>query len=326
MDRHKHLNLCIVGCGDIATYHARYLRGKTGLWFYNRTKENAISMNRKFHGSGVFNDFQDVLDNQQIDAVILCTPPELHCEQTIAALTHRKSVLVEKPMCISMEETANFLEAEQQTGDQFVMVAENYLYKPSLDRIKELIDGEGFGSLRKIHVKIGYRETTNGWRKNYGALLECGIHFISLITEIIGDTEPDEILAEFPNWTEGKAERTSTVRMIYPGGQTGELNFSWEKFSLPKGLLHVSRIDCENGKIYFESNGLFILTDLGGRKLITFPGIADLTGRKAMMEDFLACLSGTRNKPRSTPEKAARNLKIIFRAYQSQNIPIQITE
>jgi len=320
----KLFNVCIVGCGEIAATHAKNLYGKANTWFFSRTLESAIRMNLKLKGAGVFQNYCDVLTDQNIQAVIICTPPKFHKEQAVAALENGKSVLVEKPMCLTLHEIDSIREAESRNQGAFLMVAENYIYKPSLKRILELIEKGDIGQIRNICMKIGYLERKGGWRDRYGALFECGIHFISQISAMMNNLKPEEVIAEFPNWTTGDPERTSIVRMKYPSGKSGELHFSWEQPSLPKGVFQLSWIEGYSGKTYFESNGIFICSGKGTKQRIIFPSFSDITGRKTMIADFINCLLDSKKKPEADLENAARNLDIVFRAYQSQNIPIKI--
>lgn len=320
----KEINICIVGCGEIAATHAKNLYGKANTWFFSRTVESAIRMNLNQKGAGVYRNYRDVLTDPNIRAVIICTPPEFHKDQTVAALNSGKSVLVEKPMCVTREEVNSIREAESCNQGTFVMVAENYLYKPSLKKLLELVVQGDIGQVKKICMKIGYVEPKGGWRDRYGALFECGIHFVSQISALMDSYEPEQVIAEFPNCTNGNPERTSIVRMKYPSGKSGELHFSWDQPSLPKGILQLSWLEGGTGKIYFESNGVFICSGKGTRKKFIFPSLRDLTGRKAMIEDFFECLIDSERKPKADLENAGRNLEIVFRAYQSQNIPVKI--
>jgi predicted dehydrogenase len=110
--------------------------------------------------------------------------------------------------------------------------------------------------------------------------------------------------------------------MQYAEGATGTLAFSWEIPSAAKGL-RLSRIYGSDGSVAFESNGLFI-AQFGRRRAIRFPGVRDLSGSRAMFDDFLTALAQGR-APRFTLAAARRDLELIERAYASAGITPPLT-
>jgi hypothetical protein len=108
----------------------------------------------------------------------------------------------------------------------------------------------------------------------------------------------------------GKAERHSVVRMVYADGVVAELQYSWQTPSITKGIFQHSYLEGDEGRITFESNGLYILPRL------VFPGLKDLMGYEAMTADFMACLRNRSLQPYSDFVRAKRDLGIVFDAYR----------
>ena len=88
--------VCIVGCGAISRIHAKQLRGKVDLYFVSRNMERALALSKSYGGRGVYRNYEETLESD-IDAVVLCTPPDLHAEAVKDALFAKKHVLVESP-------------------------------------------------------------------------------------------------------------------------------------------------------------------------------------------------------------------------------------
>ena len=105
--------VCLVGCGGIGRLHAKNRSRLAQVFFYSRSWSSAARFQEEFAGGGIFDDFEAVLKEPQIAALVLASPPEYHKEQTIAALQAGKSVLVEKPLCID----AAGLDEIQQAAD-----------------------------------------------------------------------------------------------------------------------------------------------------------------------------------------------------------------
>ena len=168
------------GCGAIGQMHARNL-AKRGveLVFHNRTRSKADDFGRRFGGK-VSGEFQALVSG--CDAVVIATPPEQHTQQVLTALAAGKPVMVEKPLCANSEELARIeAAAESAPAGAFVLVAENYYYKPSLALMRETIAWDGIGAVQSMHVKKLTLQKADGWKAAYGALLEGGIHFVALV-------------------------------------------------------------------------------------------------------------------------------------------------
>ena len=303
--------ICLVGCGNIGALHARNFVGRTDLFFCSRSWQSARLFQKKFLGRGVIADFEAVL-NSDVDAVLIATPPEYHTEQIIQSLQAGKAVLVEKPLCISVEEVAQIETVLGQVENPLLMVAENYYYKPSLFYMKQLIRMGMIGDVQSVAVKKLTTQKATGWKNAHGALLEGGIHFVALIADLF-DVPLVDIEAVFPGYISGEAERHSVTRLTYESGAVAELNYSWNTPSVTKGVFQHSKIEGTKGSITFESNGIYVWHS--GAALPVIPGLRDLMGYGRMTQDFLACVNDRSLEPYSNFERAKRDLEIVFRAY-----------
>ena len=303
--------ICILGCGRIGALHARNLRGRAALYFCSRSRRSAQKFYTAFHGRGIFGDLHAVLESD-VEAVVVASPPDRHKDQVVALLAAGKAVLVEKPMCVSPEELAEIEAALERVESPLLMVAENYYYKPSLARLKHMIARGDIGEVRSVSIKKLTAQQARGWRRAHGALLEGGIHFIALISELF-DAAPEKVEAVFPGHSGRGAERESVLRMVYDNGACGELHYSWQTRSWAKGVFQHSHVEGTRGRLVFESNGLYICRR-GFR--IALPGLKDLMGYRAMTDDFMACLHNRTREPHSNFARAKRELQIAFEAYR----------
>ena len=130
--------ICLVGCGTIGRLHAKNLVGKVELSFHSRTRASAEALSRQCGGGPVFASYAEVLDSA-VDAVLICSPPDAHRPQVVAALAAGKGVLVEKPLCATEEDLAAIGAAAATHPDSLLMIAENYYYKPVLKLLKWII-------------------------------------------------------------------------------------------------------------------------------------------------------------------------------------------
>jgi len=309
--------VCLVGCGGIGRLHAKNLSRLAQVFFYSRSRSSAARFQEEFAGGGIFDDFEAVLKEPQIAALVLASPPEYHKEQTLAALQAGKSVMVEKPLCIDAAGLDEIQQVLEKHPELFLMVAENYYYKPSLALLKQLLAQGWIGELKSVAVKKVFSQEAGGWKSGYGALLEGGVHFVALLSDLF-DAAPVRVEAEFPGLQPGQPERHSITRLQYPGGAVAELEYSWNTRSLTKGVFQHSYIRGEHGRITFESNGIYVWLNAEKKKRLYLPERGDLMGYHGMSRDFIACLGDPSRTPYSDFHKARRDLQIIFTAYKSQ--------
>jgi len=311
-------NICIAGCGTIGSLHAKNLSDTSNLTFFSRTQQSAETLNRKYLGNGIFTKFEEVIASPKIDAVVISSPPEFHKDQVISAIDAGKFVLVEKPMCISLSELEE-IEKAVHDNQRRLMVAENYYYKPSLKAIKILLNENCIGEITGLSIRKEFTQPSAGWKKKYGALLEGGIHFIALISDIL-DRSPQSVEAEFPGPEASAPERTSVIKLTYDKTIQAVLRYSWETASLTKGVFQHSSIVGTQGKIVFESNGIYIVTGTGVNRRLSFPGFSDISGHMAMTHDFIECLNDPAKTPYSNFSKTKRDLEIVFDAYRQGGV------
>ncbi|MDE2660914.1 MAG: Gfo/Idh/MocA family oxidoreductase [Acidobacteriota bacterium] len=304
--------VAIVGCGRIARVHAANLAPHARLAFTSRSSASARALAARFSGEALAG-FEEALERPGITAVAICSPLEYHATQTVAALEAGKSVLVEKPMAQSRTEVDAIGRALAGRPPGSLMVAENYLYKPSLGRLGGWLPE--IGPLRRVRVSKLTRQQPSDWRVGHGALLEGGIHFVALLGAIVG-TEPEAVRADFPGGSE--PERHARLELEYPSGVRAEVRYGWDTPALPGGILQHSVVEGEGGRIVFESNGLYLWSRAGRGIRLRVGPFADLMGFGAMARDFLRSVRNPARRPRSDFEIARRDLEIVFRAYDTR--------
>ncbi len=315
----------LIGCGRIGQVHAANLQKRAQLVFCSQSGISAQRLQSKFGGT-VCNDINQMLGMDDVAAVVIATPPHMHVAQVIECLQAGKSVLVEKPLCTSMAQVeAIERAAEVAPPGCTVMVAENYYYKPSLLAMKALIADGRLGRLRRLQVSKLTRQVDDGWKSNFGALLEGGIHFVALISDLVdaalasesdGLVLPTAVEADFPTRVASDGiERNSMTTIHYDGDVKARLHYAWDVPSLLRGTFQHSRVEGDAGRIVFESNGLYMYHGAGFSKRMRGPQLGDLMGYGAMTSDFLACVSDPERRPYSDLARARRDLAIVFAAY-----------
>ena len=312
--------ILIVGAGWAAGLHARLLakhRREVELYFWARRSAPARALAARRGGECIEGEWTDAVADERITAVFITTPPDTHLEIALAALGAGKDVIVEKPAFL---DTAAF-DAVQGAADRAgrrVMVAENYLYKPLLGAIRNVIRAGVLGQVRIVAIDAVKHQVATGWRADParaggGALFESGIHWVAML-DGLGLTIR-RARAFFPD-APGGHERSVVFVAEYEEGATGVLTHSWEVPGLLRGL-RLSRIYGTRSSLLFESNGLFLLR---GHRRLSFPGLSDMLGYRAMLRDFIEALS-TGGEPKFTLADARRCIAMINNVYTDDGPP-----
>jgi len=312
------VRLAVLGCGQAAVLAARALRGVRGVTcaYASRESERAARFARKL-GGRAFGSYAEALHSPDVDAVFVATPPASHFELAQRALECGKSVVLEKPPTLRSSELDALGRAARLVGRR-VMVAENYYYKPLARALRELI-GEGVvGDLLFVHVNALKAQRTAGWRSDPelaggGALFEGGIHWVDLLANLGPRVERVEGFLPGVNGTP-TVDRSVFAVFRYATGAVGTLSYSWETKSALRGL-RLSRVYGREGSIAFESNGLFVAT-WGRARRLAFPGLRDISGRRAMWADFVPALREDR-EPQYDLRHAQRDLELVEAVYAS---------
>lgn len=115
--------LGIVGCGFIANckhlVSLKELKDRVKLVaFCDIIEERAVKAAREYgdEAAKVYTDYRELLKDESIDIVHVCTPNVSHCEISCAAMEAGKHVMCEKPMAINTQEARAMLETAKKTG------------------------------------------------------------------------------------------------------------------------------------------------------------------------------------------------------------------
>lgn len=144
------------------------------------------------YGGRVYSSYDELLEDESVDAVYVPLPPALHFEWGEKALRAGKHLLMEKPFTTSLQETERLLTL---AAEKRLAVHENYmfLYHSQLAAIQKMIADGSLGEIRLYRMSFGFPMRGQGdFRYNKalggGALLDCGGYPVRLALELLGDT------------------------------------------------------------------------------------------------------------------------------------------
>ena len=158
----KKINIAIVGLGFGAEFIPIYLRHPNAN-MYAICQRNKESLNKTGDTFGIekrYTDYDELLQDSNVDAVHINTPIPDHAAQSIKALKAGKHVACTVPMATSVEECRQIVELVKETGLTFMMM-ETVVYAREFLFMKELYDKGELGKLQ--FLKASHQQDMDGW-------------------------------------------------------------------------------------------------------------------------------------------------------------------
>lgn len=188
----------LVGAGCIGQIRARALADTPDCILsavFDPAQDRAQEL-AALHNAAVADDFDELIARDNLDALIVSSPPQFHEEQVIAALEAGKHVLCEKPLSNSVESCRRMVKAARTTGNTLT-TGFNHRYFPAIQYVKKTLDSGLIGDLDHVRAFAGH-EGLSQFRASWeydsdviggGALMDVGIHLIDLTRYLLGEIE-----------------------------------------------------------------------------------------------------------------------------------------
>lgn len=184
------INWGIIGAGNIANRFAESLSNFTEAQLYGiacRTLEKAAAFQNNHPCEKIFDDYQLLLDDPEIDLVYIALPHLYHHEWIIKALKTGKGVLCEKPATMNAAEMKDVIETAR-TQNKLFMEAMKSRFVPAYRVAHELISAGEIGEITKVFASLCREMPEDHTHYHYmpkqgGALLDMGIYNLSLIKD-----------------------------------------------------------------------------------------------------------------------------------------------
>ena len=203
VDTGKKVKIGIIGTGWIAEAHVKnYLRcpdveivaaadlvpGKAEKF----CKDNGID------GIRLYPDHKSMIDAEELDAVSVCTYNRTHAECSIYALEHGVNVLLEKPMCVTLDEAVEIVKAEKKSG-KILSIGFQPRFDENMKMLKAVVESGELGQIYYIQTGGGRRRgipTPYGTSfiedktAGLGALADIGCYSLDMVLNAIGYPKP----------------------------------------------------------------------------------------------------------------------------------------
>ncbi len=168
-------------------------------------------------------NYQEILENESIDALSIATPSPLHYEMAKQGIEHGKNVLIEKPMTMTSEEAGKLVKLTEEK-DGILMVGHIFRHHSAVQELKKRISRGDFG---KIMYMFSNRLAFRVPRQDMGVLHALGIHELDIFCYLLNKEYPEEIYAHMEQHFFSGIEETALILLTFEGNISCYAFESW---------------------------------------------------------------------------------------------------
>ena len=239
----------VLGTGVIANEMAVALK-KIGRNIYavgNRTYSKAVDFAKKYGIEKVYDDYNDMFTDSDVDVIYITTPHNTHIEFMKKAIRNGKHILVEKSITLNSRELN---EAMELAALHNVVIGEamTIYHMPVYKKLKEILDSGRLGKVNLITMNFGsfkeYNMNNRFFNRNLagGAMLDIGVYALSFIRYFM-TKKPDKLLSQLKKAPTGVDEQAGLL-LMNNDGQMATVMLSLHSKQPKRGM-----VSCEKGYI-----------------------------------------------------------------------------
>jgi predicted dehydrogenase len=236
----------IRGAGQVAYEHAKAIRNNPHLFLAavcSRSQESAKKLAREFGDAKVYNHYEDLLGDLNVDIVSICMPNYLHAREAIQALEAQRHLILEKPAAINREELSALRQAARRAETRTV-VSFVARWHPMLKNLRALLDRKAIGHIYYVEVDYwhGIKSTFASYpwirRKEFagGAMITGGCHAADLARYLKGVEVAEVFAYRCKNREDFDYPTTLIAAVKFQDGSVGKLSASLDGLCFPYQL------------------------------------------------------------------------------------------
>lgn len=248
------------------------------------------------------NSFEQVLSDKEIDAVAIATPPHLHYEMARNAIRAGKHVLVEKPLCLNVEE-AEALVQLAKTYQRKLVVDHTFLYTGAVEYLRRLLTT---GALGQVYYIDSVRINLGLFQQSGDVVTDLAPHDVSIINYLL-DESPSAVAATKISCVDRSVADVAYIVLHYSSGVVSHVHNSWLSpmkvrsvtISGDKKMATWNDVESDE-KIRVYDKGIMVREGEAGRMkaLVSYrtgdmmsPAIDNTEALAKLIDDFAYCIS-----------------------------------
>lgn len=230
------LNVVIVGYGGMGSWHSAMIQNsKLNVYGAYDILVERLEV-AKENGLLTYKTFDEVLQDENVDIVLIATPNDSHCEIALRAMNSKKHVICEKPVAMNLEELERMIKCSYDNNVKFT-VNQNRRQDTDFLTAKKVYESRVIGDVFHIESKvIGSRGIPGDWRgmKKHGGgmLFDWGIHILDQLLQLT-DEKIVSVYASFSHVTNEEVDDGFVVHCRYANGMTAHVEVGTTHFITP---------------------------------------------------------------------------------------------
>lgn len=219
------LNIAVVGCGYWGPNLVRNFESLSDCkvkWFCDLDTDRLAYMKMLYHHAETTDKFEDVVKNDDIDAVVIATPVRFHFEMAKSTLLAGKHTFIEKPMARSTQECEELI-ALAQKQNLTLMVGHTYVYSSSVRKIKNIVDHGDLGEIQYISSR---RLNLGLFQKDINVAWDLAPHDLTIILYVLGKT-PTGVNCQGKAHVTEEIEDVTNMTLTFANGAIALIQSSW---------------------------------------------------------------------------------------------------
>lgn len=322
------LKIAMVGAGTMGQVHANgYINIKGGkLIAVCDIQEEKAKRLANIHGAAYYTDFDEMLENEEIDVVDICLPTYIHKEFVLKSIENNKHVFCEKPIALNVEDAEEMVKASYEKGVKF-SVGHVVRFFPAYEAAIRTIKSGEIGTPKLIRTtRTGSYPSWSweDWYGNYnlsgGPLLDLIIHDFDWIRHNFGDVE--RVYAKSLGNRKLAKQDHCLVTLRLKNGAIVHSEGSW---AYPKGSMFGTTFEIigTKGQIEYDSRESspikkHIKNNGDSKVVMESPLFADEEPYTKEIQEFIDSIIEDR-EPKISGKDAIEALKISLAAIESSN-------
>lgn len=228
------VKFALIGAGGIAQSYVQAFEGHSDaqLCAVVDTRADAAQALAERMTCPAFTDHQTLLKSgPEIDAAIICTPPNTHEELALCFAEHGKNILCEKPFALNIDSARRMIQAALKANVQITM-ASKFRYVYDMIRLKSLIASGVLGDILLIENAFTSRvDMSNRWNADPsisggGVLIDNGTHSVDILRYLVGPIH-DVMALEYAGVRKLRVEDSARMLARFTKGIQAHVDLSW---------------------------------------------------------------------------------------------------